>query len=97
MNRGDRRELIFIDAADRQRFVETLREGYAKTGRQVHADVLRPNHFHWVVETPEPNRVAGIKWLLGIHPSRFNRRPKLSVHLFSGRSKSLIVDGLGIG
>jgi hypothetical protein len=24
MNRGDRRELIFIDDADRQRFVETL-------------------------------------------------------------------------
>ena len=26
MNRGDRRELIFIDDADRQRFVETLGE-----------------------------------------------------------------------
>jgi len=27
MNRGDRRELIFIDDADRQRFVETLKRG----------------------------------------------------------------------
>ncbi len=26
MNRGDRRELIFMDDADRQRFVETLAE-----------------------------------------------------------------------
>jgi len=26
MNRGDRRELIFIDGVDRQRFVETLGE-----------------------------------------------------------------------
>ncbi len=26
MNRGDRRELIFMDDADRQRFVETLGE-----------------------------------------------------------------------
>ena len=32
MNRGDRRELIFIDDADRQRFVETLGEVSAKTG-----------------------------------------------------------------
>jgi hypothetical protein len=32
MNRGDRRELIFIDDADRQRFVETLSEVSAKTG-----------------------------------------------------------------
>jgi hypothetical protein len=35
MNRGDRRELIFIDDADCQRFVETLGEVCAKTGWQV--------------------------------------------------------------
>jgi hypothetical protein len=35
MNRGDRRELIFIDDADRQRFVDTLGEACAKTGWQV--------------------------------------------------------------
>jgi hypothetical protein len=35
MNRGDRRELIFMDDADRQRFVETLGEVCAKTGWQV--------------------------------------------------------------
>jgi REP element-mobilizing transposase RayT len=64
MNRGDRRELIFMDDADRQRFVETLGEVCAKTGWQVHAYVLMSNHFHWVVETP-PNLVAGMKWWLG--------------------------------
>jgi REP element-mobilizing transposase RayT len=37
MNRGDRRELIFMDDADRQRFVETLGEVCAKTGWQVRA------------------------------------------------------------
>ena len=47
MNRGDRRELIFMDDADRQRFVDTLGEVCAKTGWPVNADVLRPNHFHW--------------------------------------------------
>jgi REP element-mobilizing transposase RayT len=51
MNRGDRREPIFMDDADRQRFVETLGEVCTKTGWQVHASVLMPNHFHWVVET----------------------------------------------
>jgi REP element-mobilizing transposase RayT len=55
MNRGDRRELIFMDDADRQRLVETLGEVCAKTGWQVHAYVLMPNHFHWVVETQLPN------------------------------------------
>ena len=77
MNRGDRRERIFMDDADRQRFVETLGEARAKTGGQVYAYVLMPNHFHVVVETPQPNLVAGMKWLLGSYPSRFNRRHKL--------------------
>ncbi|MBI2926294.1 MAG: transposase [Verrucomicrobia bacterium] len=97
MNRGDRRELIFMDDADRQRFVETLGEACAKTGWQVYAYVLMSNHFHLVVETPQPNLVAGMKWLLGTYTSRFNRRHKLFGHLFSGRYKSLLVDGSGRG
>src|SRR5487761_2266512 len=82
---------------DRRRFVETLAEACAKTGWQLHAYVLMPNHFHLVVETPRPNLVAGMKWLLGTYTSRFNRRHKLFGHLFSGRYKSLIVDGSGGG
>ena len=38
-----------------------------------------------------------MKWLLGTCTSRFNRRQKLFGHLFSGRYKSLIVDGSGSG
>ena len=97
MSRGDRREPIFQDDADRRRWVETLGEACAKTGWQVHAYVLMPNHFHLVLETPRPNLVAGMKWFLGTYTSRFNRRHKLIGHLFSGRYKSLIVDGSGNG
>ena len=97
LNRGDRREPIFKDELDRQRFVETLGEACAKTGWQVHAYILMPNHFHLVVETPQPNLVAGMKWLLGTYSSRFNRRHRLFGHVFSGRYKSLIVDGSGSG
>jgi len=49
------------------------------------------------VETPQPNLVAGMKWLLGTYTARFNRRHKLFGHLFSGRYKALIVDGSGNG
>ena len=66
MNRGDRRERIFMDDADRQRFVDTLGEVCAKTGWQVHAYVLMPNHFHVVVETPQPNLKRG-QFLILIH------------------------------
>jgi putative transposase len=97
MNRGDRREPIFQDDLDRCRFLETLAEACAKTDWQVHAYCLMGNHFHLVVETPNANLVAGMKWCLGTYTSRFNRRHKLFGHLFSGRYKSLIVDGSGNG
>ena len=37
MNRGDRREDIFLDDEDRCRFVQTLAEACEKTDWQVHA------------------------------------------------------------
>ncbi|MGE3310721.1 MAG: transposase [Limisphaerales bacterium] len=97
MSRGDRRESIFRDDQDRGRFVETLGECCAKTGWRVHAYCLMPNHFHVVVETPQPNLVAGMKWFLGTYTGRFNRRHRFSGHLFAGRYKSLVVDGSGNG
>jgi len=97
MSRGDRREPIFKGDSDRQNFLETLGEACVKTGWRVHAYCLMPNHFHLVIETPQPNLVAGMKWFLGTYTSRFNRRHKLFGHLFSGRYKSLLIDGSGDG
>ena len=95
MNRGDRREAIFKDDEDRRKFLVTLAEACGKTGWEVHALCLMGNHFHLVVETPQGNLVAGMKWLLGTYTGRFNRRHKLFGHLFSGRYKALIVDDSG--
>src|SRR6266516_3628791 len=97
MNRGDRSDPIFEDDQDRLRFLETLGQACEKTCWQVHAYCLMSNHFHLVIETPQPNLVAGMKWLLGTYTSRYNRRHKEFGHLFSGRYKSLVVDGSGNG
>jgi REP element-mobilizing transposase RayT len=97
MNRGDRREPSVRDDEDRTRFLSTLGEACSKAGWQVQAYCLMENHFHLVVETPEPNLVAGMKWFLGTYTGRFNRRHKLFGHLFSGRYKALVVDGSGNG
>ncbi len=97
MNRGDHQEAIFEDDADRERFLETLTEACHKTGWQVHAYCLMPNHFHLVLETPQANLVAGMKWLLGTYTSRYNRRHRKFGHLFAGRYKALLVDGSGNG
>jgi putative transposase len=77
MNRGDRREPIIQADADRQCFAETLGAACAKTGSHVHAYVLMPNHFHLLVETPQPNLMAVMKWFWGTYTNRFNRWRKL--------------------
>jgi REP element-mobilizing transposase RayT len=67
MNLGDQREDIFRDDEDRQRFLSTTGEACGKTEWQVHAYCLMRNHFHLVLETPQPNLVFGMKWLLGVY------------------------------
>ena len=97
MNRGDRREDIFRDDPDRQRFLGALGEACQKTRWEAHAYCLMGNHFHLVAETPDANLVAGMKWLLGVYTKRFNIRHKGCGHLFAGRYKALMVDGSGSG
>src|SRR6185503_11407990 len=97
MSRGNRRERIFKDRKDYVEFLATLEEACGKTGWQVHAWCLMSNHFHLVIETPQANLVAGMKWLLGVYTKRFNIRHKLCGHLFAGRYKALPVDGSGNG
>ena len=47
MSRGDQREDIVRDDADRERFLGTPGEACGKTQWQVHAYCLMRNHFHF--------------------------------------------------
>ena len=91
MCRGDRREAIFSDDGDREIFLATLAQMCGRTGMQVHSYVLMGNHYHLLLETPEPNLVAGMKWFQGTYTQRFNARHRLSGHLFQGRYKAIPV------
>ena len=42
------------DEADRQRYLETLGEVCQPTAWRVHAFVLMGNHYHLLIETPQP-------------------------------------------
>jgi len=93
MARGNHGQAVFHDSQDRQLFLETLGEACGKTGWRVHAYVLMGNHYHLLVETPEPNLVAGMKWLQGTYTQRYNARHRCHGHLFQGRYKAAVVDG----
>jgi REP element-mobilizing transposase RayT len=93
MARGNRRELIYGDDDDRRYFLKTLGEACAMTGWRFHAWVLTGNHYHLVIETPEPNLVAGMQWLQNTYTRRFNVRHGLWGRLFGDRYKSVLVEG----
>jgi putative transposase len=95
MARGNQRQIIFRDDTDSHRFLQTLGEACHKTGWRVHAYVLIANHYHLLLETPEANLVAGMKWLQGTYTQRHNARHQVCGHLFQGRYKAVPVDGIG--
>lgn len=92
VNRGNRGDPVFRDDSDRRAFLNALGEVCGKTGWRVHAYVLLADHFHLALTTPQPNLVAGMKWLLGTYTNRFNRRHRIGGHLFRGRYRAVLVD-----
>jgi len=43
------------------------------------------NHYHLMIETPQANLVAGMRWFQTTLTIRYNTRHRLSGHLFQGR------------
>jgi hypothetical protein len=51
-----------------------------------------PNHYHLVVETPQPNLSAGMQRLNGRYALQFNWLHGVDGHLFQGRFHSNLVE-----
>ncbi len=93
MNRGDRGGKVFKDRLDFELFLRATGDACERTGWRIHAYVLLPNHFHWLLETPEANLADGMKWFLGAYSQRFNARHGQRGHVFQGRYKAVVIDG----
>lgn len=91
-SRGDRQELIFLNDADRKLFLNLLGKEIKQQGWICYAYCLMGNHYHLLMETPEPNLVRGMRRLNGIYTQAFNRRHKRVGHVFQGRYKAILVD-----
>jgi len=90
--RGNARQAIFEDDADRRRFLRLLGREVEQQGWRCYAYCLMDNHYHLLIETPEPNLVTGMRRLNGAYTQGFNRRHKRVGHLFQGRYKSIVVE-----
>ncbi len=91
--RGNDGMAIFRTDADRAHFLALLARAVERFGWRCHAYCLMDNHFHLVVETPQPNVSRGMQWLNGAYAQGFNRRYGRTGHLFGGRFHSVLIDG----
>lgn len=95
MSRGNARQDIVLDDADREKRLDWLRRTVEVYGWRMHAFVLMRNHDHLFIETPEPNLSAGMQYLNGSYTSYFNRRHRRCGHLFQGRFKGHLIEERG--
>src|SRR5712692_7480885 len=90
--RGNERRAIVRDDEDRKTFLAILARTVRLFRWTLHAYVLLGNHYHLLVETPEPNLARGMRQLNGFYGQTFNRRHGRSGHLFQGRFKAILVE-----
>jgi putative transposase len=91
-SRGNEQRPIFRTIRDRQQFLVFLGKAVKRFGWSVTAWVLMTNHFHLVLQTPEPNLSKGMHWLNSAYANWYNRIHGRCGHLFQGRFKALLVD-----
>ena len=90
--RGDRRENIYDDDTDRERFLAILGQVIEDFNWVCHAYCLMSNHYHLLIETPDGSLSKGMCQLNGVFTQASNRRHQRSSHLFQGRYKAILVD-----
>jgi putative transposase len=65
-SRGNRQCSIFVDPIDRARFMSLLGDVVRRNRWKCFGYCLMTNHFHLVLETPEPNLGHGMHRLNGL-------------------------------
>ena len=91
-SRGDRREDIYDDDSDREKFLEVFASVITQFNWVCYAYCLMDNHYHLLVQTPDGNLSKGMRQLNGIYTQAYNRKHHKTGHLFQGRYKGILVD-----
>lgn len=88
MNRGVARRTTFFSDADRVEFGRLLGVASERSGVEIHAYCLMPNHFHLVVHCPAGGLSDFVQLLVGVYTRRANERSGRDGPLFRGRFRS---------
>jgi len=83
--RGDNRDLIFLDDADRHVYLRMLEKVVTGENWRCLAYCLMANHVHLLIETPDGNLSRGMHRLHSRYAQAFNGRHDRCGHVFQGR------------
>jgi len=96
LNRANGRMRIFDDDADYEAFERILMAAVERTGTEVLAFCLMPNHWHLVLQPHEDGELSRfVGWLSLTHTQRWHahRDSAGTGHVYQGRFKSFPVQG----
>ena len=91
-SRGQARHDIVADDQDRTTWLALLAHVVARFGWRCHAYCLMDNHYHLLLETPQPNLSQGMRQLNGRYTQTSHRRHHRGGPLFQGRFAAILVE-----
>ncbi len=91
-SRGNEKKKIFIEDADRIKFLKILEDYHERYGIVTHCYILMDNHYHLILETPQGRLLKVMHGINSSYTGYFNRKYGRSGHLFQGRYKGILVE-----
>ena len=95
MARGNARQKIVRDDADRSRLIDGLEQTVVRHDWELLCYVVMGNHLHLLLKTPRPNLGAGMQGFLSGYAIWAGRRWRRLGHLFQGRYRAEMVEDEG--
>jgi REP element-mobilizing transposase RayT len=91
-SKGNRGQATFLDDYDRGLFLHLAATVVKSHGWRCDAYCLMTNHYHLLVQTPDPNLSDGMQRLNGDYAQWFNHLHGFEGHLFQDRFGSRVVE-----
>ena len=92
INRGNGGERIFKSDRDKEKFLEYLAKDNERFAINIHSYCIMTDHYHLIVETPQPNLSLAVQWLNVSYATYYNKKHRRNGHLFQGRFKAILIN-----
>lgn len=90
--RGNRREVVFVDDADRRLFLALLAKTCVAHDWKCLGYCLMTNHYHLVIRTDRPTLSCGMHFLNGAYARAFNAIHQSTGHVFESRFFTKVIE-----